>query len=245
MIRKVIFIILSVLFLFSGSAFAGKIHFAEGEWAPYVSKNLPENGFSTEIVRAALKAVGLEPELEYYPWKRSINLVEAGEAAGSFPWSKTPEREKQLLFSDPLHSTREVLFYMKSKFPDGLKFNSLSDLKTYVIGGTAGYWYEKAFKEAGLKVDYVSDTKTSFKKLERGRVDLIPENELVGWTIIKEMFPGQENKFGATTDTTRSGQMYVIFSKDKAELVTMFNEGLKKIKSDGIYSAILKKYNLK
>ena len=244
--KKFIFLFAMTVLIVSGHANAAKLHFAEGEWVPYVSQDLHNNGVSAEIVSAALQAVGLDVEYSFYPWKRSLIMVEKGAAVGSFPWSKTPERAKVLLYSDPIHSTREVLFYLKDRFPDGVEFNALPDLSSYVFGGTRGYWYEDYFIKHGLNVDYVADPETSFMKLEKGRVDFVPENELVGWSYLRKLFPGNESKFSATRKAYRSEKMYVIFNKKNGRVPrNRFNEGLRIIRKNGIYDAILKKYNLK
>lgn len=246
MSRLYILIVGLALVLGAGKAYSAKVTFAEGEWGPYVSRDMPGYGFSSEIVTAALNAVGLEPDYLFYPWKRSLNMVADGEVMASFPWNITPEREKIFLYSDPIHSTREVFFYLAERFPEGVKFETLSDLTSYVVGGTLGYWYEREFDRAGLNLDYVAHTEYSFRKLVRGRVDLVPENEVVGWATIKNLFPGQEDRFRATEKEFNLAYMYVLFNKEKGELLKdRFNEGLKKIKSDGTYDGILKKYNLK
>ena len=47
---------------------------------------------------------------------------------------KTPEREKFLEYSDPLFKNRTVFFYARSRYPNGIRWNTLNDLTAYKIG---------------------------------------------------------------------------------------------------------------
>lgn len=52
---------------------------SNGEWAPYLSENLPHYGAASHIVQAAFAAVDVEVRYEFYPWKRSYKLALEGE----------------------------------------------------------------------------------------------------------------------------------------------------------------------
>ncbi|WP_147818703.1 substrate-binding periplasmic protein [Salidesulfovibrio onnuriiensis] len=231
-------------FGFSALAAAETVVFAEGEWAPFVSENMPNNGATGELVRAAMKAVGMDVKYDYYKWNRSKVLVEKGEVAGSFPWGKNAEREAFAYFSDPVQRSTEPFFYLKSKMGDW-DYKGLDSLKGLNVAGIRGYYHVGIFEKAGINMDMSNDLETALKKLQAGRVDVVVENELVVWETLKKMFPGEVDKFAASKTPLREDDMYVLFSKKfpgTADLVKKFNEGLAKIKASGEYDKIMGKY---
>ena len=218
-----------------------------GEWAPFTSKNLPENGFAAAIVTAVLLEMGHEPEYKFYPWKRAKIMVEQQEVLATFPWSKTEERKKLFAYSESFASSKTKLFYFKDKLKN-VKFKKLKDLKKYIIAGTISYSYLETFSKAGIKVDEASSDEFGFRKLKAGRVDFFACEELVAWQLIKKYFPEEAANFGSLEKEISNDDEYIITSKknpDGKEFLKMFNEGLKKIKANGTYSKILRKYGIK
>ena len=64
---------------FSFSTFAeDTINLTNGEWPPYLSEQLPENGFASAVVRESLNAVGMNVRYGYYPWKRAYLYAKNG-----------------------------------------------------------------------------------------------------------------------------------------------------------------------
>ena len=246
MMKRIVLLLAIVCLLGCSWAYAQDVLIATGEYSPYTSEKLAGNGFSAEIVTAAFAASGITAKYEFLPWKRCEAGVESGDYYGTIPYLKTPEREQRFAYSDAFYVSRSSFFYMKDAHPD-FAYSSLSDMKKYVLGGAAGYYYEKAFADAGLNVEYADDATSSLKKLHAGRVDFFPEDDLAAWAMIKELFPGEEGKFAATEKAFNEDPHYIMVSKKFAgadELTRKFNEGLAKIKADGTYDAIMKKYGL-
>lgn len=238
-------IIAIFIFIFSTfvSAQAETIMITTGEWAPYMSENLPGGGPVSEIITAAYKAEGIDVKFEYYPWKRAISLVETGKALGTSAWSDTEERRAFSVASDPMVSSREVFVYMKKNLPD-FDYTNLEDLKKYKLMSLAGYSHEAAFQGAGLKTDSTNNAETALKKLELGRGDLMCENEAVMAGLIKKMYPGRESEFGMSKTAFNEQPLHLLFSKkfpDMDKYLKKFNSGLAKIKQDGTYDKIMTK----
>lgn len=239
----IIFLLLSVI-MSAGE----KIKLVTGEYEPYTTEKVKEKGFFTEIVSAVFKEMGMEPEYVFMPWKRCESEVLNGEAFAAFPYYPSEERKKIYNFSDVVTNTAGRLFYIKSKFNKKLNWETYGDLKEYKLGGTLGYWYEKPFKEAGLNVDYAPNDEQSIKKLYTNRINVLATEELVGWEIIKKIYPKDIEKFDTMAKTLNVGELRVMISRkypNGAEIEAKFGVALKKIKENGVYAAILKKYNVK
>jgi len=215
------------------------------EWPPYVIKNDPVHGLTGEILMKALDAVGLEAHFFFEPWIRCETMVRSGFGFAAFPYSVTPERQQFALFSKPLITSSTVFFYMQDKL-GYFDYKGPDSLKPYRIGGTKGYFYESMFKQAGLFVDYAVKLESAFKKLHLSQVDLVPENEIVGWRVIEQLFPNHANSFRASRTPLKSDFLCLMVSKKypgSENLLKQINAGLYKIIKDGAYGAILEKYN--
>jgi polar amino acid transport system substrate-binding protein len=225
-----------------------KITLVTGEWEPYTGENMERKGFVTEIVTAVFKEMGLETQYSFFPWKRCESVLENGEAFAAFPYVKTADREKIFDFSDVVANTTGRFFYLKSNIKQKVSWKTLADLKTYKVGGTLGYWYEKDFKEAGLNVYYAGSDENNLKHLYSGTIDIVAMDELMGWHYITKLYPKEVNRFDTLNKPLNDMPLYLMISKkypNSAELKIKFNKALIKIKKNGVLAAILKKYNLK
>ena len=232
------------LLIAAAPVFGLKLKIMTGEWFPYVSKNMVGHGFAAEVVSYAFLLGGIETEFEFAPWERCEALVKSGEAFATFPHKQTKEREKFAFFSDPIAASKSVIFFQKKQFGK-FDFKNIKDLKKYKIGGVKGYYYVPLFEKAGIPVDYASDVIISFKKLYLGLIDLVPENEFVGWGIIQKFFPEAMHKFGATKRAFSEHLLRLMVSRRYPESTAQmikFNQGLKRLQEQGIYTELLKKY---
>ena len=215
-----------------------------GEYAPYVSTDMDNYGFTAEIVSYAFLSVGIETEFEFGSWEKAEKKIATGKYFASFPHKRTIERQKFAYFSDPIAWSKSIFFYMKGKIKS-VDFEGIRDLKTYKIAGVKGYYYVPMFKRAELNVSYSSNSEIAFKKLYLEQVDLVPENEFVGWLIIEKLFPDEMWRFGASLKALNEDSLHLMVSKkhpDAKILLKKFNQGLKNIIKKGIYRSLLKKY---
>lgn len=243
--KRLIFIFMALSIVLNAQ---NTIKMATGEYEPYTSSEMSGGGFFTEIVTAACEEVNVKVEYDFYPWKRCEKLLETGGVFAIFPYVKTEEREKNFLFTDVVTHSTGKFFYLKSKFPSGIKYTDLKDLKKYTIGGTLGYWYEDLFKKNNLNVEYVSEDLLNIKKLEQGRIDLIVADELMGWRLIQSTFKNKQNEFATLEKPLNQSDFFMMVSKkypNSNSILKKINDGLAIIKKNGVYKKILKKYGIK
>ena len=76
----------------------------------------------------------------------------------------------------------------------------------------------------------------------------MPLNELVGWALIKKLFPDHADEFGTLETPYNVNELKLIVSKDypdSAERLQQFNRALNRFKNTKYYNAILQKYGLR
>ena len=228
---------------------AKNVRFTNGEYPPYCSEKLLYYGLSSHIVSEAFAQEGFTVEYGFFPWKRSIVLVENGEWDGTLAFSKTPERLQKLQFSEtPIGDVSVVLFYRKDYKFD---WKTVEDLQGHKIGVMQGYATAEEmeqFKKVGGKVtvEYATTEVQNFKKLLANRIDIFPVVEEVATKVLHDNFTQEEiNKLTTHPIPFKKKQLYVVFSKKIKQpeiLYQAFERGMKKLKQSGRYNQIMEDY---
>lgn len=220
------------------------IPIAVNAWPPYIEEGSQSKGLATQIVQGALDKVGRRAHLVFVPWARAEQGVKHGVYLASYPWFDTPQRRDFALFTKPFLRSRTVFFYRKDRL-ERVAFETIAGLSEYRIAGQLGYFYKPLFDEAHLKVDYVKTPQIAFKMLNENRVDLVPDDEVVGWSILEAMYPGELHRFATTRQFIRDDPGHMIVSKKSPkaqEFVDAFNRGLELLRASGEYDQIVKRY---
>ena len=223
----------------SCNSMAGEtVRLTNGEWPPYLSKNLKHYGVASHIVEAAFQNAGIAVAYGFFPWKRSFILAQRGTWDGSVIWSPSDERAKDFYFSEPVAYDINVFFYMKSKLFD---WHNYSDLKGLRIGATISYDYGDEFtkneKNTTIYVERAVKDETGFKKLISKRIDLFVCNLDVGYYLIHKMYPIETaSMFTNHPKPVKEAPLTLILSKKLAknkQLIEKFNKSLKQLKNNG------------
>ncbi|MFC7420375.1 substrate-binding periplasmic protein [Iodobacter arcticus] len=220
-----------------------KIRLSNQEWAPYMGKGLADYGIFSRLVFEAFARENVQVTFEFYPNNRTLEVARKGVLDGSFGWAISAERQKNLLYTDPVLSANMVFFErVNSKRP----WKKLSDLKDSRIGITLGNYYSDEFsqleKQKILKTDAAADDLTGFRKLIAGHIDLFPIDIEVGQYLLQQNFSAEKRE-----QVTWQKKAFwiapmhvVIWNKHPRgkELIARFNSGLKKLKSSGDFQKI-------
>lgn len=141
------------------------------DWQPFSGKTLPDGGAGVAVLRAALKAEGIELVVEFYPWTRAIETAKQAGYAGFYPsW---PEDVGEGFTKSPVLFKSAVGFVEPKGKP--LVWNKLEDLKGKTIGTVQDYGNTAEFmqliKAGTIKTQVVVDDVTNIKKVAGGRID--------------------------------------------------------------------------
>lgn len=218
------------------------------QWPPFTSYDLDKNGICSEIVSAAMEKANLKYEIKFKPWARCMDMVKHEEAFATYPWFYKKERTNDYIYSKPIMNVKSVIFYKKnnSNLQKNIpEYKSIYDLRKYKFGGVFGYFYEKDFtnKSNNFSYNLSSSLESAFKVLDDGKVDIIYEDEAVGWYIISKIFPGRENEFTTLEKPISTEFMYMLVNKSNPhskKILDSFNQGLYEIKKDKTYDNIIK-----
>ena len=225
--------------------YAEEIKLANGEWAPYLSKELPHYGYASHLVTEAFREVKVEVKYEFYPWARAENYVKTGRIDGSVVWSKQTEREKFAYFSDPVIEHNVVLWHLKKR---PIVWNTNEDLYGLRIGIPLGskLGITKELNETGkIKLYRTPNIKSGFLMILAERIDVQPVIDLVGYHLLGTQFTSEEQAKIIHTKPTRNVKYHLMLSKaipGNKLLSEKFNQGLRRLKETGEYSKMEKDF---
>lgn len=247
---KFILLLVLALTLLPARSSVAQVLIVGGEYPPHVIQGRGTvEGIIPEIIRASFKASNIDVKISLLPWKRCEDHIKKGKAFAALPYLRTPKRAESYDFSAPILSFYPKFFYRKEAFPNGFKWKTLSDFKSYLIGGVSGYWYEEYFQEIGLAVEYGANDRVNINKLINDRVNFTLIDETVGWHLINELFPFQDqmDAFAVSEKPESVDALRLMISRtypNTQELKQAFNQGLQTIRENHIYDQIIKQHQV-
>ena len=237
---KRLFFFLSVLILAVASAVPGlcgdkTIVLTSLEWPPYTGAQLPGEGMSSEVVRAAFEAVGYTVEIRFYPWKRAVEHGRHDfDVDGYFPEYVSAERKKHFLFSDSIGVSPLGLVEKKSR---SVHWETLQDLSEFSIGTVHGYVNTEEFDrlagQGRLRVDSSVSDLLNLRKVLAGRLPLA----VVDVNVFQYLARNDEHlwqdldKLQVNPHLLGVNTLHVCFRKGRPGEIYLrdFNEGLRRI----------------
>lgn len=221
---------------------ADKLLITTDEWYPYVSTSNDSNkGVLGSIVSEILKRSNIDFEIAYIDYDEGYEGVLKGKYNATFPYLMTSDRKSEVLYSDPIFSVENVLFFNKDKFD--ISSNDFSTVYTKRLGIVKGYAYKNIDIEKFDNKILIDNELAAFDMLDKGDIDVLPSNKIVGIHIIKKYFNDFYSNMGYIKDEKFISKdfLYMIFTKTdgNAVVIKKFNKYLKKIKKNGIYQKII------
>jgi polar amino acid transport system substrate-binding protein len=224
----------------------GLLSLATLNWAPYVEKDLPGRGFTTEIVTTVFERAGYRVEISFMPWARVLRRVARGDAHAMYPAYQSKERIHVYAFSDPF--ARSYLVFYK-RVEDDIEYTTLGDLSGYRIGVVRGYVNSPAFDRAGyLQKEATDSDESNLRKLLKGRIDLAVIDRDTAAHLIETRIPGAAGRLVPLDRPLQVKPLYLAVSKNipgYSTIVADFNRALEEMSSEGLLQAIKERHGIR
>lgn len=229
----------------STGALAGKTIIV-GTDAPYPPMEMVKadgtyEGFDVDIMNAAAKAEGGTVQFKTSGFDALIAAM--GATGGDYDAAAssitiTPERQQNMLFSDPYFNANQSF-----AVPTGSAMTSTKDIKKGMkiavqLGTTGEIWANKNLKAKGVEVKSYDQVPGCFAALSAGDVDGI----IVDFQVASD-YAADKTRKATIVEQISTGEQYgIAFPKANTAYLAAFNKGLKTIKADGTYTKIYKKW---
>lgn len=249
MARKLIPLVLLICLLSFSAVSAETLNFGTAsEYRPFVYYNSNDvlTGLDIDIINEIGKREGFTPRVMDMAFDGLIDSVSVGQIdliGGAF--SKTAERENQLVLSDVYYSNAALIIAAKgSSVPDKVGLNNLADFRIGVQRGTSfDQWLKTNLVGEGLvstqNVFTFGTVDSAIKVLKNGSVDLVMmDNDTYQQTYEKS------GNFRIVNDTLAKEEYVYAAAPGSEALIARINEGLSKMSKDGSLRMLIEKYTL-
>ncbi|MGP2522379.1 transporter substrate-binding domain-containing protein [Pantoea ananatis] len=246
------FLLLSLLFISgAGTALSEEVHSVrigvDLTYPPFQDKSATgePNGFEIDLTRAICKAMNLKCSFVVNTFDAQIPALLARKIDVISPLGVTKKRSDAIAFSNYVFHVPTVLIAKKESdlLPDA---NSLRGKSIAVQQGTIQEIYAKKYLlPLGVDIKSYQDSEAIYQDLHAGRIEgaICPSVAATFGFLRTQEGSDFETKGQEITDADifSIGSAYGI-RKDDKKTIMFINAGLKKIKKDGTYEAIQKKY---
>nr|WP_255635520.1 transporter substrate-binding domain-containing protein [Azospirillum sp. 412522] len=220
-----------------------------GDYAPFTGEDLPGGGLVTELVRRAFAVGGRQYDVRFMPWRRGYDGVVSGRFLATFPYVRTPEREREVLFSDPVIELRQFVYLSNRSamdFRDGGDGDPgrLEDFGGRTICQPVGYALPAALEamvvQGRLTRQAPSDLGACVRMVATGRADVLVIDEFSGAVAIARSGLAEDIRVSERPFAVVTLHVVVGRATPGAEAtVAIFNDGLKTLKLQGVYQQLL------
>lgn len=252
--ERLISLITFFVLLFSAGIHAEvkSLKIGSDDWPPYEFKaGAPGHeyvtGFSTEVVQAVLKKMGVGiVKIEQYPWARGEKMVIDGSIDMLFTAASSEARAQITYYPSESLMESSWAFFIRKEDEGKLKYESLNDLKGKRIGVVRAYAYTPEFwkfVETEKNIEEVSGDHANLKKLQAKRFEMIVMDYGNGLALIKSM--GLSDQIVPIQNPLKSISLYSIFTRNALvdkDFVDRYSSALKTFKATPEYKVIFDKY---
>lgn len=242
--RKILWLlVLAWLWPAAAAQAAAELVIACEDFPPYeyLERGQPV-GQDVELVTEACQRLGLVPRFVFTTWSQALADVRAGRVMAIMSASRTPERDKFLVFpAEPLSQERIVALIRRDS---AIRLGGPDDLAKHRVGVNVDYDHGP-FLDGLAGVDKVEakDLDSLIRDLVEGRTDLALGNEPTLDHVARRLKLGHAV---IRARTLASIPLYLAFSRSlgprAAELAAGFDQALKAMRDDGTASIIRGQY---
>lgn len=204
-------------------------------------------GLSTEVVKAILAEAGITYDIQINPWKESYDTALSTKNCMLFSTSRLVDREDLFKWVGTISPSNYSVFALADS---KIEINSVEDMKNYKIGITQGDARETYFQKQGFVIGeqliVAENNAANLTKLMNKEIDLWPMPDAVANYTVKEAGAKTEEIMGIydLADMTHDGYFLAVNKSTPDSIVMKLQVALDKLKEDGTYDMILKKWGV-
>ena len=214
--------------------------YSDNAFAPFEYLDTATNnyvGVDMDIMAAIAEDQGIKYEMHNEGFDASMGAVQSGQADAMIAgMTITDERKETFDFSDAYFDDGQVIVAKAGTTLEDLKGKTVA-AKTSTVGGE----YAESIKEQyGFTINYYEGSDNMYRAVLTGTdVPCVEDFSVIGYAIKS----GEVDLSIISEEPANvKGYGFAVQKGKNAELIEMFNDGLKNIKENGKYKEILAKY---
>ncbi len=246
--KRNLLLLIILVFLLSFSAVSGEeiIFGTAAEYRPFVFYDYNDSltGLDIELISeiGKLENFTVKPlDMAFDGLIDSANVGQIDLIGGAF--SKTDDRQKEVLFSDVYYSNSAVIIARKSgNVPDKVGLDNISGFRIGVQRGSSfDQWLKTNLVLGGIintqNIFTFSTADGALKSLSGGSVDLVMFDR-----VVYEQSYEKSGNFKIVNDSLASEEYAFAAARGSEALIARVNDGLARMSKDGSLEALIAKY---
>lgn len=199
-------------------------------------------GFDVDLINAIAKEMGYTVDMKGYPFDgiiptlmtNNIDLIISG-------FTISPERAERVDFSDPYYRCGLTYLVMKD---DAKKYDSFDKLEKAEIctqiGTTGALYLQKTMEKPDLK--QFNTPPETYLELQNGGCDVVVNDRPVNDFFLAQHPKNKEFVVSHDIESAQSEYYGIAVAKGNKELLSVINEGLKRLVENGEFGKISTKW---
>ncbi|WP_198783124.1 substrate-binding periplasmic protein [Shewanella putrefaciens] len=182
-------------------------------WPPYSGQQLAQQGASIAVTRAALKVMGHELKVDFYPWSRAVKLASmpSGDYQGYLP-EYYYDTEK-FVFSSSI-GTSPLGLVEQTSHP--ISWHYVADLNRYTLGVVKDYVntdvLDSMIVSGAQAVEAVTSDEHNIKKVAAGRIDAaVIDVNVLQYLLKQKTLQPLADKLQINRQLLANKQLYIAF----------------------------------
>jgi ABC-type amino acid transport substrate-binding protein/signal transduction histidine kinase/CheY-like chemotaxis protein len=214
---------------------------AEIDYPPFsiVGDNGRADGFSVELLRAVVQAMGRHVTFRAGSWVEVKGWLEQGEIQALPLVGRTPERESVFDFTFPYMSLHGAIV-VRAGSNDIRDLRDLRGRRVAVMKGDNAEEFLRR-EERGVEIHTTTTFEDGLRELSEGRYDAVVIQRLVALRLIEEGGLANLRIVNEPIDGFRQDFCFAVKEGDR-ETLALLNEGLALVMADGTYRRLHAKW---
>jgi ABC-type amino acid transport substrate-binding protein len=195
-------------------------------------------GFDIDLCNAIAKKLGVEAKWEKVAFEGIIAALKSDRVDMlCTAMTNTPDRAKEIAFSDPYYKTRMAI----TTRADNNDITGRDDLVGKKLGaeqGSRGAFEAQSIKDADVKIYTSIDL--AFKDLDNGRIDAVTEMLPATAYVVERNYP--DLKVAADYEYAEGGEVGLNTRLEDEDLLEAVNTALGELQSEGLLDELQEKW---
>ncbi len=212
------------------------------DYAPYVDSNLPDGGPLTQVVQDAFAKSGQAVDLKVEPWRRGYEGLLALRFDATFPYIRTEQRMREVLFSDPITIVRQHLVVARGNERAAMVAGWIKGKRVCAaIGYGVPGWLDVLLRQGDVARVTPSNQNSCPSMILAGRADFIVEDDRLTAARGVES-PGHDQLVIVPGPAASEGALHLIVARNHPqaqEILDRFNRGLARLRAEGAMPDLL------
>jgi polar amino acid transport system substrate-binding protein len=181
------------------------------EWSPYINTADNKSGSAARLIEILYDFEDVETTWRYLPYELSYLQVKSNKAVLSYPYFKTEQRSKEVLYSEPVFSVTSRVYFNRQFLTE--KAAQKSYASNTKVGRVAGYSYGSSIDKEIKNAKIFASERQALNALFNNEIYVLPMTEGVMNQQLSGHFSHRKQLILALEGVTDTSSLHLIAAK--------------------------------